>query len=995
MAGGVSTRPAGTRFAPGVIRVKLVRPMEGGAEVLKTLGHGRVRLEYVRYQFGTWHVVRAVGAGGEPLVGRALDEALQQLRALKQVRHADKDPILQPLAVPSDPYFGSFQQWHHALARLPGAWDITTGSNSVVVAVLDDGITQHPDFGSRLLPGYDFVSDMASAADNSGRDADPTRPAVFENGQVNFHGTHVAGTIGASTNNGIGAAGVDWNARILPVRVLGIGGGSLSDIVDGLRWAGGLSVPGVPSNPSPAKILNLSLGGLGPPDLQFQDVVDQLDQQKRIVVVAAGNSDLDASQFQPANQARVITVGAVGMDGKRASYSNFGSAVDVMAPGGDFEDLDQNGVEDNVFSLYATATGTPAYEGANGTSMAAPHVAGILALMAAVNPLLDHALAESILRTSASAQFRCTEGCGAGLVNAELAVQMANGAASYVGPRIMVSPGALELGAATTATVEVHNIGAQSLHFTLYTRGNYAPRAGLADGTTGTVAPSQKQALNLNIDRSGLANGTYQLTLRFVSNGGTEEVPVSFRVGPRPEPALKVLAVRKESSGELVTETSAPVSSGSAWNWSLSVRPGTYYLVAGSDEDNDGVVGEPGEHFGAWPLETDPQPITLYAQQVLTGLDFSTSAQLVVPTPGTALFGAPCQSNSDCASLACLIGAGNTGTCTQPCAQGTACPAGHFCGYAYMTNTGAGVNVCQAKLANGYLCEAPEECVSGTCFQGYSENTCEKPCQSPTDCAATETCTGDYNAQGALIALCRAPLALGSPCASDDACDRPAALGGTAVCAADVPWGMCLKSCSAGCPTNSTCASFDYDGDSTPESVACLASCAANTDCRKGFTCVLQASGARACVPQRGQVCTTSLDCWSDEFCDKAAGFCRSAYGTSFTVTELSAIFSATADDGPGDPPDAFASVNNSLVNVSTAVVSNSSIPTWSTAFTVAVPRGGTLEVNFTDVDALGNEPIGKYAVPDWPNVVRVGSLYDAPSSGKITSVYFKIAPVP
>jgi serine protease len=993
MAGGVPTRAAASpAFTPGLLRVKLAGAVEGGAAVLRALRPSGVRLEYVRYQFGAWHVVRATSAAGEPLTGAALDEALGRVRALKQVPHADKDPILQPLAVPNDPYFGGFQRWHYEQARLPGAWDTTTGSNSVVVAVLDDGITPHPDFGTRRVAGYDFVSDPTAAGDGDGRDSDPTRPAIFSDGRVSFHGTHVAGTIGAASNNSVGAAGVDWNARILPVRVLGLAGGSMADIIDGLRWAGGLSVPGIAANPHPARVLNLSLGGLGPPDTEFQDVVDELNLQKRIVVIAAGNSDLDASQFQPANQQGVITVGAVGLDGNRASYSNFGSAVDLMAPGGDFEDLDRDGRQDTVFSLFATATGSPEYDGSNGTSMAAPHVAGIVALMAAVNPLLDHSMAESLLKSSASPQFRCIEGCGAGLVNAELAVQMASGVASYIGPRLMVSPGAMALGAAATATLEVHNIGAQDLHFTLLTRGAFAHRVGLAAGMTGTVTPGQKQVLTLNVDRSSLANGTYPLTLRFESDGGTQEVPVSFRVGPRPEPAIQVVALRRDASGALVPEASVSVASASAWNWSLSVKPGTYYLVAGSDEDNDGVMGEPGEHFGAWPVESDPQEVVVYAQQALRGLHFATAPRLVVPTPGTGQFGAACTANADCASLLCLGDGNGGGTCTRDCVPGTAsCPSAYYCAYAYNTYTGVGIDVCQAQLANGFTCEKAEECLSGTCFEGSFAKSCEKPCQSAMECASTETCAAEYDKTLAIARLCLPPREVGSLCIESDQCVRPSDSGG---CVLEVPNGVCSKPCTAGCGSTATCAALDVDGDAVQESALCLATCTTTQECRTGFTCVQQASGAKACVPQRGQACTTSYDCWGDEFCDKAAGFCRSAYGTSFTITDLSPIFSSATADGFGDPPDAYAWVSNALVSVSTNVQQNTYTPTWPLAFTVSVPRGETLEFNFTDVDAVSDDFIGKVQV-NWLEAVRTGSYFDSLSSGNVTSIYFKVTPVP
>src|SRR5688572_13980381 len=155
------------------------------------------------------------------------------------VASADADRI------PDDPRF--HEQWALVTVRAPAAWAWTTGSARTVVAILDTGIMPHPDLQERLLPGYDFVSDRSAAADGDGRDPDPTGEGAWK------HGTPVAGIVGASTNNGVGIAGIDWACRILPVRVVGADGiGKTSDVADAIRWAAGLHVDGVPDNATPA-----------------------------------------------------------------------------------------------------------------------------------------------------------------------------------------------------------------------------------------------------------------------------------------------------------------------------------------------------------------------------------------------------------------------------------------------------------------------------------------------------------------------------------------------------------------------------------------------------------------------------------------------------------------------------------------------------------------------------------------------------------------------
>ncbi len=304
--------------------------------------------------------------------------------------------------------------------RLPSAWKSSTGKK-VRVAVLDTGYLPHADLVANIIPGYDFISDPEMAGDGDGRDASALDEGDGIDGFFSsWHGLHVAGTVAAVTNNSVGVAGVAPRAKVMPVRVLGKGGGTLQDIADGITWATGGSVPGVPIAKTPAKIVNMSLGGPGECSPTMQDAIDGAVARGAIVVVAAGNSASDASGFLPANCNGVITVAATGYQGGKAFYSNTGSIVDLAAPGGD-----------SVIGVLSTGNsgidrpGADDYHAKMGTSMAAPHVAGVVALILAINPKLGYEEVLNILKSTARPFPRPCVECGSGIVNAKAAVKAA------------------------------------------------------------------------------------------------------------------------------------------------------------------------------------------------------------------------------------------------------------------------------------------------------------------------------------------------------------------------------------------------------------------------------------------------------------------------------------------------------------------------------------------------------------------------------------------
>ena len=365
---------------------------------------------------------------------RALDQAesellMRKLAADPNVEYVEVDQIMRATLTPNDTRFS--EQWgfgtSNASINVRPAWDKATGTG-VVVAVIDTGITNHADLNANILPGYDFISDAAMARDGGGRDSNPNDEgdwygdnecqAGYPGSNSSWHGTHVAGTVAAVTNNSNGVAGTAFNAKVVPVRVLGKCGGYTSDIADAIVWASGGTVSGVPANANPAEVINLSLGGGGSCSTTYQNAINGAVGRGTTVVVAAGNSNTNVSSSVPANCPNVIAVAATTSAGARASFSNYGTGIDISAPG------------QGILSTLNSGTTTPgsaSYASYNGTSMAAPHVAGVVALMQSVAPSpLSPAQVESIIKSTARPlPGACSGGCGAGIIDADAAVTAA------------------------------------------------------------------------------------------------------------------------------------------------------------------------------------------------------------------------------------------------------------------------------------------------------------------------------------------------------------------------------------------------------------------------------------------------------------------------------------------------------------------------------------------------------------------------------------------
>lgn len=547
--------------------------------------------------------------------GRALSERSQVLMApglssaaLVQAlaQHPDVEWVVEDRrrfvrAVPNDPLFSSNQttttpvvgQWYLrapdttfvSAINAQAAWDRTKGVGKVV-AVLDTGIRpNHPDLQGKLLPGYDFVGysapatnystadALAYANDGDLADADPSDPGDwltaaeaattrFEGCEVSsssWHGTQVAGLIAASTNNGVGMAGAAWDAKVLPVRVLGKCGGFDSEIIAGMKWAAGLTLPGIPSNSYPAKVINLSLGSSGACGAAYTEVIAQLAAVKATVVVAAGNEGLAVGA--PANCAGVVSVAGVRHAGTKVGYSNLGPEVTLAAPAG-------NCGQDTgpcLYALLSTAdTGSttpvgPSYttSGADatiGTSFAAPLVSATVSLMQAINPEVTPAQVIAALRSTARAfpssgagagvaacqapglipqdsECYCTTStCGAGLLNAAAAVAAMSGAAPTAS--FTVSPASPQIGVNVLLNGQSSTAAAgrtlTAYQWAITSGSTLASFTGATNTATATLSP--------------VAAGTVTVQLTVTDDLGSSHVSsqtVTIGSTPPPQPVLE------------------------------------------------------------------------------------------------------------------------------------------------------------------------------------------------------------------------------------------------------------------------------------------------------------------------------------------------------------------------------------------------------------------------------------------------------------------------
>ncbi|MDG4554067.1 MAG: S8 family serine peptidase [Candidatus Competibacter sp.] len=583
--------------------------------------------------------------GGFQLADPILREKLETLYSIKEMRRdpevADAGPnyIRRAQFAPNDPLYRF--QWHYPQINLPQAWDLTVGADAIV-AVIDTGVVlSHPDLQGQWVAGYDFISNPSNAGDGDGIDSNPDDPGDHSHpgGGSSFHGTHIAGTVAAATHNSVGVAGVAFGARVMPLRALGRFGGADYDIEQAVRYAAGLPNDSGTVPPRRADVINLSVGGPG-----FSTATQAVYDQARavgVVIVAAAGNDGNGTPFYPAAFPSVLGVGAVDIDKERAPYSNFGAAVDVVAPGGNTaRDVNGDGKPDGVLSTVASDSGGALvndYVIWQGTSMATPHVAGVLALMKSVAPKLTPQDIEKLLASGALTEDLGAPGrdeqFGHGLINAYKAVlAAADGAGRPVDPTpiLTVSPAALNFGIGLDSqTLTVLNGGGGDLSVNPPTEDS----GGWLSVTPIQVNADGAGSYTVAVQREHLADGVYSATVIFSSNANTVPVNVIMQVANQLSAGSVgqqyVLLVKPES-GETVKDVAGQLQPDGGYAFTLSDIPaGAYQLFTGSDANNDLFVCDAGESCGAY-LTLDA-PVTVEVTQDLSGLDFVSGYTVKLP----------------------------------------------------------------------------------------------------------------------------------------------------------------------------------------------------------------------------------------------------------------------------------------------------------------------------------------------------------------------------
>lgn len=562
------------------------------------------------------------------------DETLALIEDLKRepdVLSASPNRWNTAAAAPNDPHYPLM--WHYRAIHLEAAWELQPSAGNTSVAVVDTGVLfDHPDLANTFLQGADFVSDTSMSLDGDGRDMDPSDPGGDRlDGSSSWHGTHVGGTVSAIRNNGAGIAGV---ARVwhTPIRVLGKGGGTTADIIAGVAWAGRIANGGLPPIEYVPHVINMSLGGPGEANAEMQEVLDILHANKVLVVISAMNENDVAADYWPCNQQKVFCVGALSQGLRRASYSNYGSAVTLAAPGGELsEDLDGDGYADGVLSTINNG----GYRFYQGTSMAAPHVAGVLAMMQSARqdaglPLLNFEQARQILVSTAT-PIDCPKGCGAGLINAEAAVWAAKGNVETPPspPRLEVPASSLRLTEDQTVNLQLSNTGGTAVRVTASFQSADGIRVDFPNGATVDLPPSTSRTLAVRVHRGFFGNGDYSGVLKLTpDSGATVNVPVDIYFGPPPgsdRPAL-VVFYAKNDQGEWVEAYKKVARYEDDHRFELEVEAGTYLVMASVDEDGNGWYFEEGERVGAWPLMEQPIELTVLKGYPLDGINFTLSS---------------------------------------------------------------------------------------------------------------------------------------------------------------------------------------------------------------------------------------------------------------------------------------------------------------------------------------------------------------------------------
>ena len=571
-------------------------------------------------------------------------DKLQTLNAIKRVGqqpgvlYAEPNYIRQPFNTPNDTFYRF--QWHLDIIDGPTAWDITTGERTdgseVVVAVVDTGVfLQHEDLVGQLTDdGYDFISLPSMSNDGDGLDNDPNDPGdSTSSGQSSWHGTHVAGTIAAATNNNLGIAGVAWDAKVMPVRVLGIGGGTTYDILQGMYYAAGLPNDSGTVPNQAADIINLSLGGTAYSFAEEQAVND-IHAEGVIIVAASGNTGNDVVNY-PAAYDYVVAVGATDSTDSITYYSNYGSHLDLSAPGGDTRlDTNSDGQPDGILSGLVSDSGTTPTSGYGfyeGTSMAAPHVAGVIALMKAVHPSLTAEQLDLLIMAGHLSDDLGDTGRddyhGYGRINALKAVTAAQLAAdgdTVVLPVVLsLDSSSLNIGYADHASVTINSIGGGTPELT-----SVLSDVDWLSVTAEAVDAQGFGRYKVLPNRTELSDGSYTATVTFSTDDGTQaQVEVSVIVGDLgSDSQLSVqYVILMDETGTTLAVTLTDTEG--QYQFDDVTGNQSYQIMAGSDLDADLTLCSKGETCGQYGGQPGDGSTVGVGEEDLTGLDISVELQ--------------------------------------------------------------------------------------------------------------------------------------------------------------------------------------------------------------------------------------------------------------------------------------------------------------------------------------------------------------------------------
>lgn len=627
-------------FEPGKVLLKL-KPSSRGGKESGSLQRMNLRLNSVR-SGGVLEYELADGWQRFSLEKRQQTlQMVADVNQLPEVLYAEPDYRVKPYLLPTDNLY--HYQWNYPAMNLPFAWDLETGSDSVTVALVDTGIlADHPDLQENLLPGYDFVSDLDRAADGDGIDSDPNDPGLPDDpgNSAVFHGTHVAGIVAASSNNDIGVTGTAWGIRIMPLRALGAVDGSVSDVAEAIRYAAGLPNQSGQLPLKAADIINLSLGT---PDYSqvLADAVTAARLAGVIIIGASGNQST-ATPHYPAALPEVISVSAIDSTGLRASYSNVGPSIDLVAPGGDDEDNNADGIPDAILSTLGDATGKRSYELLKGTSMACSQVSGIVGLMESVyqrnlmdlTPTkLDEFLQAGLL-TQDTGDSGFDEIYGYGVIDSYKALATAIEDVTgmqppALSPRLAVSPTKLNFGTEDSDTiVTLSNLGSEVADFVILSVNSDQDWLEVTkmDDNSGTPEEDGLGLYQITANRQHpdlQADNLYHARVTFVSNqtGPTSTVSLDTYLQVSSDEvnqqnSYHVDLVDTESGLVVQSKTVQSLAGIYAYQFD-GVKTGSYRIRSYTDVDNNKLTCDTGETCGSYPaainLESDTTDLNISA----------------------------------------------------------------------------------------------------------------------------------------------------------------------------------------------------------------------------------------------------------------------------------------------------------------------------------------------------------------------------------------------